>query len=180
MDRQPTADATHTSARLCIGPLEVSPPVVLAPTAFQRLCHPEGEVATARGAGRKGHLMVASTLATTTVEEIAGAISEGASSFDLVLVIGGSQGAKALTAVAIDAAGNIFLTGNNSSGINLGGGELAFTVSTDLPWITLDPLSGTLLHGEDATVELGAGSAGGTLARIVLPPPSPRLTEGES
>jgi 4-hydroxymandelate oxidase len=46
-------------------------PVLLAPTAFQRLCHPEGEVATARGAGRRGHLMVASTMATTRIEEIA-------------------------------------------------------------------------------------------------------------
>ena len=50
-------------------------PVILAPTAFQRLCHPEGELATARAAGRKGHLMVASTLATTSIEDIAGATS---------------------------------------------------------------------------------------------------------
>lgn len=50
-------------------------PVILAPTAFQRLCHADGETATARAAGRAGHLMVASSLATTRVEEIAGATS---------------------------------------------------------------------------------------------------------
>ena len=50
-------------------------PVVLAPTALQRLCHADGELATVRAAGRAGHLMVASTLATTAVEEIAGAAS---------------------------------------------------------------------------------------------------------
>lgn len=50
---------------------ELPSPVVVAPTAFQRLCHPEGEAATARGAGVRGHLMVASTLSTTSVEDIA-------------------------------------------------------------------------------------------------------------
>ncbi|MDT8340058.1 MAG: alpha-hydroxy acid oxidase [Longimicrobiales bacterium] len=48
-------------------------PVLLAPTAFQRLCHPEGEAATARGAGAGGHLMVASALSTRSIEEIAAA-----------------------------------------------------------------------------------------------------------
>jgi 4-hydroxymandelate oxidase len=50
-------------------------PVVIAPTAFQRLCHPDGEQATAQAAGRDGHLMVASTLATTSIEDIATAAS---------------------------------------------------------------------------------------------------------
>lgn len=48
-------------------------PVLVAPTAFQRLCHPDGEAATARGAGARGHLMVASSLSTLTVEDIAAA-----------------------------------------------------------------------------------------------------------
>jgi 4-hydroxymandelate oxidase len=55
--------------------LELPSPVIVAPTAFQRLCHPEGEVATARGAGARGHLLVTSTLATCTVEEVAAASS---------------------------------------------------------------------------------------------------------
>jgi 4-hydroxymandelate oxidase len=46
-------------------------PVVLAPTAFQKLAHPEGEVAAVRGAG--GHLYVASTLSTVSIEEICAA-----------------------------------------------------------------------------------------------------------
>ena len=48
-------------------------PVVLAPTAFQRLAHPEGEAATARAAGARGALLVASCLSTLTVEAIADA-----------------------------------------------------------------------------------------------------------
>jgi isopentenyl diphosphate isomerase/L-lactate dehydrogenase-like FMN-dependent dehydrogenase len=49
-------------------------PVLLAPTAFQRLADPEhGESASARAARRAGTLLVASTLATTSVEDIAAA-----------------------------------------------------------------------------------------------------------
>lgn len=48
-------------------------PILLAPTAFQRLAHPDGELATARAAGRTGALYVASTLSTCSIEEIGGA-----------------------------------------------------------------------------------------------------------
>jgi isopentenyl diphosphate isomerase/L-lactate dehydrogenase-like FMN-dependent dehydrogenase len=46
-------------------------PILLAPTAFQRLAHPDGELATARGAKRAGAILVASSLSTCSVEEIA-------------------------------------------------------------------------------------------------------------
>ena len=46
-------------------------PVVLAPTAFHRLAHDDGELATARGAGDR--LMVASSLSTVPIEEIVAA-----------------------------------------------------------------------------------------------------------
>jgi isopentenyl diphosphate isomerase/L-lactate dehydrogenase-like FMN-dependent dehydrogenase len=46
-------------------------PVLLAPTAFQRLAHPDGELATARAARSAGSILVASTLSTCTIEEIA-------------------------------------------------------------------------------------------------------------
>lgn len=46
-------------------------PVLLAPTGFHRLFHPEGELATARGAGIVGALYTISTAATTTVEDVA-------------------------------------------------------------------------------------------------------------
>ncbi|MFQ6013373.1 MAG: alpha-hydroxy acid oxidase [Thermoplasmata archaeon] len=50
----------------------LSMPIMVAPTAFHRLVHPEGEVATARGAAAAGSLMVASTLSTRSLEAIAG------------------------------------------------------------------------------------------------------------
>jgi 4-hydroxymandelate oxidase len=46
-------------------------PVLLAPAAFQRLAHADGELATARAARAAGTLLVASTLSTCPVEEIA-------------------------------------------------------------------------------------------------------------
>jgi 4-hydroxymandelate oxidase len=48
-------------------------PVLLAPTAFQRLAWPQGEIASARAARAAGTLFVASTIATTSVEESAAA-----------------------------------------------------------------------------------------------------------
>jgi 4-hydroxymandelate oxidase len=49
----------------------VSMPVLVAPTAFQRLAHPEGELATARATASAGTVMVLSTLANTTLEDVA-------------------------------------------------------------------------------------------------------------
>ncbi len=53
----------------------VAAPILVAPTAMQRLGHPEGELATARGAGAAETLMVVSTLATTSLEDVAAAAS---------------------------------------------------------------------------------------------------------
>lgn len=46
-------------------------PILIAPTAFHCLAHPEGECATARAAARVGTLMVASTSSTRSLEDIA-------------------------------------------------------------------------------------------------------------
>ncbi len=53
----------------------VAAPMLIAPMAMQRLGHPEGELATARGAGAAETIMVVSTFATTTLEEVAAAAS---------------------------------------------------------------------------------------------------------
>lgn len=46
-------------------------PILLAPLAYHRLAHPEGELATARAAAALGTTMVVSTLSSFTLEEIA-------------------------------------------------------------------------------------------------------------
>jgi len=44
-------------------------PLVLSPVSAQKAFHPEGEIAVARAAGVKGHLMMLSTVATASIEE---------------------------------------------------------------------------------------------------------------
>ena len=53
----------------------VSVPILLAPTAFNWLAYPEGERGRPGGRGSGGTMMVASTLSTCSLEEIAGAAS---------------------------------------------------------------------------------------------------------
>jgi 4-hydroxymandelate oxidase len=53
-------------------------PVVVAPTAIQGLAHPEGEVATVRGAAAAGALTILSSLATRSLEDVAEAAPEAA------------------------------------------------------------------------------------------------------
>lgn len=49
----------------------VAMPVLLAPSAFQRLAHREGELAAVRAAKQAGLLLVLSTLASTSLEDVA-------------------------------------------------------------------------------------------------------------
>jgi 4-hydroxymandelate oxidase len=53
----------------------VAMPVLVAPTAFQRLAHPDGELATVRAAGAMGTVMILSTLSNTPLEEVVAAAS---------------------------------------------------------------------------------------------------------
>lgn len=46
-----------------------SSPIVLSPVSAQKAFHPEGEVAVARAAHAKGHLMMLSTAATASIED---------------------------------------------------------------------------------------------------------------
>ncbi|HVL66813.1 MAG TPA: alpha-hydroxy acid oxidase [Vicinamibacterales bacterium] len=61
--------AIHTGTSVLGQPLDF--PVMLAPTAFNRLAHPDGEKAAARAAGASGTVMIGSTLSTCTLEEVA-------------------------------------------------------------------------------------------------------------
>ena len=61
----------------------VEAPIVVAPMAFQRLAHPDGELATARAAAGLGLVMTASTFATASIEEVRTASGGGALWFQL-------------------------------------------------------------------------------------------------
>ena len=61
-----------TTAATVLG-TELSMPLLVAPTAFQRLADPEGELATARAAAAAGTVMCLSTLSSVSPAELAAA-----------------------------------------------------------------------------------------------------------
>ncbi|CAI9303883.1 unnamed protein product [Lactuca saligna] len=50
---------------------KISMPIMVAPTAMQKMAHPDGEYATARAASSAGTIMTLSSWATSSVEEVA-------------------------------------------------------------------------------------------------------------
>ena len=68
---QPVADLQHAHTRIELLGQTLASPMLLAPVAYQRLVHPEGELATVRAAMALQTGMVVSTLSSFTLEEIA-------------------------------------------------------------------------------------------------------------
>lgn len=66
-------DVSTVDPRTTVLGQEVSAPILVAPTAYHRMAHDEGEAATARGAADAGTVMCLSTLATVSLEDVAAA-----------------------------------------------------------------------------------------------------------
>jgi isopentenyl diphosphate isomerase/L-lactate dehydrogenase-like FMN-dependent dehydrogenase len=64
-------DVSTIDMRTTVLGAPVSMPILIAPTAFHGLAHADGECATAQAAGQAGTLMIASTSATRSLEEVA-------------------------------------------------------------------------------------------------------------
>ena len=64
-------DVSSLSTRCTLLGHDLPHPVLLAPTAYHKLLHPDGERETARGAGAAEAVLVVSSSATMTIEEIA-------------------------------------------------------------------------------------------------------------
>jgi 4-hydroxymandelate oxidase len=64
-------DVSTIDTRTTVLGIPVSMPILIAPTACHCMAHPDGELATVRGASAVETLMVASTVATRSLEEIA-------------------------------------------------------------------------------------------------------------
>ncbi len=69
-------DVSAISAATTVLGMEISLPVLVAPMAFQRLAHPDGELATARATAAAGTIMCLSTMATAAPAEVAAAASD--------------------------------------------------------------------------------------------------------
>jgi len=76
-------DVSGVTATTTVLGAEVSMPLLVAPVAFQRVAHPDGEPATARAAADAGTVMCLSTLATASAQEVADAAPGGARWFQL-------------------------------------------------------------------------------------------------
>ncbi len=79
---------------------ELSMPLVIAPVAFQRVAHPDGEVGMARAARAAGTAVSLSTMATSTFEEVA---ETGAQRWFQLYVFRDAQMTAELVARARDA-----------------------------------------------------------------------------
>lgn len=73
---RPLADVRGGHTRVRLFGQEFTHPIVLAPIAYQRLFHPAGECASAIAADAQGGLMVVSSLASQTLEDIAHAAAQ--------------------------------------------------------------------------------------------------------
>ncbi len=65
------ADVSRCSAATTVLGHELAMPLIVAPVAFQRVAHPEGEIGMARAAAAAGTVMCLSTMSTSTPAEIA-------------------------------------------------------------------------------------------------------------
>jgi 4-hydroxymandelate oxidase len=68
-------DVTHRELATSVLGQRIALPVGVAPMAFHRLAHPDGELATVRAAGDAGTVFVLSTMSNTAVEDVAAAAS---------------------------------------------------------------------------------------------------------
>jgi len=64
-------DVSHVDTSTTVLGSRVAAPVLVAPTAFHRLAHPSGELATAQGTAAAGSLLVLSTRSSTRLESVA-------------------------------------------------------------------------------------------------------------
>lgn len=95
-------DVSHVTTETTVLGSPVGLPVLAAPTAIQGLAHPEGEVAAARGTAQANSLFVLSSLATSSLEDVAAA-TPGAPKWMQVYVLKDRARTKELVERAVAA-----------------------------------------------------------------------------
>jgi 4-hydroxymandelate oxidase len=95
-------DVSRRSAETTVLGGRVSMPVLIAPTAFHRLAHADGEVATVRAAGAQGTVMILSSLSNTPVEEV---VREASGAVWFQLYVYRDRAATEAVVARADAAG---------------------------------------------------------------------------
>ena len=130
LDIRPAADgadgrsaASTVSLSASVLGMRLTSPIGIAPTSRHKICHPEGECATAAAAAGRGQLMVVSTSSSCDLESIAQAARDAASSssspnlssspllwFQLYLYKGESAGSELVRRAEAAGYGALVLT----------------------------------------------------------------------
>jgi isopentenyl diphosphate isomerase/L-lactate dehydrogenase-like FMN-dependent dehydrogenase len=76
-------DVSAVTTRTAVLGHELSMPLVVAPVAYQRMAHPDGEIGLARAAAAAGTVFTLSTMATTAPDELAAAVPDAMRWFQL-------------------------------------------------------------------------------------------------
>jgi 4-hydroxymandelate oxidase len=161
-------DVSKLDTRVTLFGQEHAFPILLAPTAYHKLAHPEGELATARGAGAANATMIVSTVATTSIEDIAGVAK---SPLWFQLYVQEDKGFTKSLVERAEAAGckAICLTVDTPiSGARNREQRAGFTLA---PNLERPNLKGLKIHGVDAsTAAEGHNPIGGGIYSAVLDP----------
>jgi 4-hydroxymandelate oxidase len=161
-------DVSKLDTRVALFGQEHAFPILLAPTAYHKLAHPEGELATARGAGAANATLIVSTVATTSIEDIAGVAK---SPLWFQLYVQQDKGFTKSLVERAEAAGckAICLTVDTPiSGARNREQRAGFTLA---PNLERPNLKGLKIHGVDAsTAAEGHNPTGGGIYSAVLDP----------
>ena len=167
----------------------VGSPIHVAPTAFHRMAHVEGEDATARGATSAGSLFILSTRSTSRVEDVAAASGHGVRWYQVYVLQDRSKTEEQVKRAVAAGFGALVLTGdtpylgrrlrdvrnafeipaNVGTAIAEASGtgiidQAADVTFDDIAWLMelsgLPVLVKGVMRGDDATACIDAGAAG--------------------
>jgi 4-hydroxymandelate oxidase len=144
-------DVSEITTTTAVLGTEVAMPLLIAPTALQRMAHPDGEIAMARAAAAAGTVMCLSTIATSSAREVAEGCPDGTRWFQLYVFRDAGRTRELIDEVAALGYSAILLTADTPY---LGRRERdlrnAFTIPADvvLPNVPV-PVDGSLLHQFD-------------------------------
>lgn len=78
-------DVSHVDISCKILGQQLKWPVGIAPTAMQKMAHPDGETGNARAAGKAGSIFILSTLSTTSLEDLSAGAPDTCKWFQLYI-----------------------------------------------------------------------------------------------